>query len=147
MKKLAFLLLSLTGLVGAQSASFDAATGTLVIPEVSVGTQMYNNAKLRLEADGRFTLVSVEQGQTGGSVADTCTASHINLERFNQLQNGISLDQALQIIGCKNDSTLTVRGSMLNSYTWVVASNRSLKITAMFDKADKNLSNKYSYGF
>ena len=127
MKKLIVVLLLLVGSVSAvgQTATFNPALGWLDIPVVELpdGTKYYDVLML-LRPDGSYTLLDAytEPPTTvpSGSVSNVCTSSMITAQKASLLTDGITVDEANQIIGCRGviQGTLASGGHILDSYVW-----------------------------
>jgi len=104
-----------TSTVAATPAEFNGTTGVLTIPEVSVGGQVYRNARLLLEnaTSLTFRLVGIEDplGQ--------CSESNINFTRYVTLPSfhTIATDAELNaLIGCAG--TVTTADSTFRTLRW-----------------------------
>ncbi len=51
-------------------------------------------------------------------IADTCTTSNFTPEKYNWIENGMTLYQVGQIIGCEYDQTHTQVAGAVMSYQW-----------------------------
>jgi len=111
-----FLSLSFVETSVAES-EFHTGSGILTIPTVKVGNSYVYDAQLRLNNAGSFDLIGYSQDSSnGGSVDDVCTDKHITLEKYQQIKNGMTLDQVNSIIGCKEK--LHGASSGITIYKW-----------------------------
>ncbi|SHE23087.1 hypothetical protein BPUTEOMOX_1881 [methanotrophic endosymbiont of Bathymodiolus puteoserpentis (Logatchev)] len=96
-----FLSLSFVETSVAES-EFHTDSGILTIPTVKVGNSYVYDAQLRLNNAGSFDIIGYSQNPSNSrSVDDVCTDKHITLEKYQQIKNGMTLDQVNSIIGCK----------------------------------------------
>ncbi len=108
MKKL-FLIISMLMFavtVYGEDSEFDLSQNMLTIPIVKIGNNYIYDVKLQLNNAGNFTLISYSDTQPTQPILDTCLTSLITLEKAEQLQKGMSIDQANNIIGCKGESMI-----------------------------------------
>ena len=99
---LAILLFTVN--VAAEDAEFDLSTSILTIPTVNIGSSSIYDVKLQMNGAGEFIMTGYSptpSTSTGGSVLPTCTSTLITLEKYNQIQDGMTLDQANSIMGCE----------------------------------------------
>lgn len=93
-------------------------------------------------------------GGGGGEVAAACTAANFTTARFNAITVGMSLDQVKQLIGCTNDTGMTLRTTDFVNYGWIyLGSVSATSINVFFDRNGNTVtpledgSYKISIGF
>lgn len=111
-----FVAITTAGSAIAQTASYDAATRYLTIPSVRVGDTVFSDLVIRL--DGIAVISVGATAPATSSVTDTCAAANFTTARFNAIALGMSLDQVNQVMGCKNNPSLTLRASQYVAHGW-----------------------------
>jgi hypothetical protein len=98
----ALLLLGLSMNIFAAEPEYNPDSKVLSIPTVKfLNTHLYN-AKLKLNDVGTFDILGYsETPSSDGGVK--CTADKITLKKFNQITNGMTLEQVNSIIECSGD--------------------------------------------
>ncbi|PXW86083.1 hypothetical protein C8R34_11662 [Nitrosomonas sp. Nm84] len=79
--------------------TFDPATNTLTLDSVTAGGIKYPNVVVRLN---QFTVLGVGNSapvENGNS--ETCEAENLTEDKFGAIQEGMSIEQVTQIIGCE----------------------------------------------
>lgn len=86
----------------AAEPEYNPNSKVLSIPTVKfLNTHLYN-AKLKLNDVGTFDILGYsETPSSDGGVK--CTTDKITTEKFNQITNGMTLEQVNSIIGCSGD--------------------------------------------
>lgn len=66
-----------------------------------------------IEQESSTTVASKTQG-----ISMRCTVNNLNIEKYNQITVGMTLDAVNKILGCTPDSDLTQRSSVSIYFTW-----------------------------
>lgn len=128
------LLMLLNCKVGAVN-TYDPATGLLKLDSVVVNETQFNDVQVKLNT---IDVLKVGSSQAYGEVTASCTDANLLLEHFNTINQGMSLSQVKQIIGCTYTPALTVADGNMIRYTW----NFGLKyLVVIFDAAGNTVSN------
>lgn len=138
MSKLWWILCcSLTGAAWAGPVTFDAASGILRIPQVESGSRTYSNVQLRLESDGRFSVIAIDVPVVPAPNSTLCTTQHINPGTLARLRHGMNLAEVDAIIACANDPSRFYRAAYQTLYTWREEAGGA-SITVSFDENGDN---------
>ncbi|MCF6204464.1 MAG: hypothetical protein L3J59_12495 [Methylococcaceae bacterium] len=124
------LLLSLTSLNVLAESEYLSDSRLLIIPKIKKGNGFIYNATLKLNDAGSFDIVGYSETTPSGSEGSTCTADKITHEKFNQISNGMTLEQVNSIVGCNGELEWVTPGMSgdRSAYAWY-GENRPPEIT------------------
>ncbi len=127
----------------AYADSFDANTGRLTIDSIQVGNTVYTGVVITIGS-----VISVGGSKaasstaTGSTVATTCAAGNFTTAAFNAIQEGMSVSQVNQIMGCQYTPSLTLRGSNYLTNSWSVPGTMTY-IQVWFDTSGATVTRLY----
>ena len=99
--KVALLAIVFSSNVFAVEPEYNPDSKILSIPTVKFLNINLYDAKLKLNDAGTFDILGYSETPSSDGVK--CTADKITTEKFNQITNGMALDQVNSIIGCSGD--------------------------------------------
>lgn len=141
MKSFIARLLLLTTAAGASLAhadSYDTTTNRLTIDSVQIGNTVYTGVVVTI---GSVIRVAGTK-QATSTVATTCSASNFTTSAFNAIQEGMSVAQVNQVMGCQYTPSQTLRGSNYLTYTWGVSGTMTY-IQVWFDSSGTTVTRSY----
>ncbi len=116
---LVFLLLAnISFNVLAEDAEYNADSKILTIPTVKVPNGYIYDVKLKLNILEGLTY---SKRPSSDSLKTECSKENLTVKIFNQIFNGMTLDQVSHIVGCKAKLNLVSSGRSL--YKWVGVKN------------------------
>lgn len=141
MRNIAARFLLLVAAIATPSAyadSFDVSTGRLTIDSIQIGNTIYTGVVITIGS-----VISVGGSKTAGStVAATCAAGNFTTAAFNAIQEGMSVSQVNQIMGCQYTPSLTLRGSNYLTNSWSVPGSMTY-IQVWFDASGSTVTRSY----
>lgn len=141
MRNIAARFLLLVAAIATPSAyadSFDANTGRLTIDSIQIGNTVYTGVVITIGS-----VISVGGSKAASStVAATCAAGNFTTAAFNAIQEGMSVSQVNQIMGCQYTPSLTLRGSNYLTNSWSVPGAMTY-IQVWFDASGSTVTRSY----
>lgn len=132
-----FLLLGVASMCAPLAAadSYDPSTNRLTIDSIQVGGTVYTGVVVTVGS-----VISVGGSkQVASSVSATCTAANITTASFNAIQEGMSVEQVNQVMGCQYTPALTLKGPTFVVYSWAIPSTTTY-ITVWFDSSGSKVT-------
>ena len=101
--------------VATAADTFDPATNTLTLDSVTVGGIKYPTVVVRLN---QFTVLGVgNSAPVENGISETCEAENFTEDKFGAIQEGMSIEQITQIIGCKDEERRLYDGWIAADWT------------------------------
>lgn len=111
------LVLTLLGSECYAQDTYDPRTQILTIQTLQHQGLQYSNVVIHLD---QYSVLSVGDITSPSTTYNnkSCTAANFTTKIANSIKTGMSLDQVSALIGCTNDSSLTMRSSNYVNYFW-----------------------------
>ena len=124
--RISLLFLCMPLIVFAAEPEYNPDSKILSIPTVKfLNTHLYD-AKLKLNNAGTFDILGYSETPSSDGVK--CTADKITAEKFNQITNGMTLEQVNSIIGCTGDFKASHQ-LVGDFYLWAENSEPRIEVT------------------
>ncbi len=138
------LLASVSVNVFASEPEYTPDSKVLTIPIIKIGDSFVYDATLKLNEAGSFDIIGYSDTATSGGGLDAkCTDGKITLEKFKQIEVGMTLEQVNNIIGCKGE--LTIVHAIGDFYEWQTDTIGSPRISLVLKNDSVSASGKTFY--